>query len=80
MHDRSHPIHAISFIAIVIGVSAFLVNWLVALHVLFRLVYWAVYYSGFGKVAGGIRTITYVAGFLMNIILGLATLYTLVSG
>lgn len=60
---------ATTILAIVVGVSAVAVNWLVGLHLLFRLVYWAVYYSGIGKVNGGLRTMTYVAAFLMNVIL-----------
>ena len=66
---------ATTILAILAGVSAALVNWLVGLHVLIRLAYWAVYYSGIGKIAGGARTITYVAAFFMNIILAVATTY-----
>jgi len=68
---------ATTILAILAGVSVVLVNWLVCLHVLIRLAYWAVYYSGVGKVAGGTRTITYVAAFFMNIILAVVTAYWL---
>lgn len=68
---------ATTILAILAGVSVALVNWLVGLHVMIRLVYWAVYYSGVGKVGGGIRTITYVAAFFMNVILAVATAYWL---
>lgn len=64
-------------LAIIAGVSPVIVNWLVALHVFFRLVFWAVYYSGIGKVNGGTRTIVYVAGFLMNVLLAAITTYTI---
>lgn len=69
---------ATTFLAILAGVSVTLVNWLVGLHLLFRLAYWAVYYSGVGKVAGGTRTVTYVAGFFMNIILAVLTAYAII--
>lgn len=68
---------ATTILAILAGVSVVLVNWLVCLHVLIRLAYWAVYYSGVGEVAGGVRTITYVAAFFMNVILAIATAYWL---
>ncbi|MCR9095766.1 MAG: MAPEG family protein [bacterium] len=66
-------------LAILVGVSAAAVNWLAAIHVASRLAFWAVYYSGVGKVAGGPRTITYVAGALSNLVLTGMVLYTLVS-
>ena len=70
---------ATAFLAILAGVSVTAVNWLVGLHVVFRIVYWAVYYSGVGKVTGGPRTITYVAGFFMNLILAVLTAYALLT-
>lgn len=60
---------ATTFLAILAGVGVAAVNWLVGLHVVLRIVYWVVYYRGIGKVAGGPRTITYVAAYLMNVIL-----------
>ena len=69
---------ATTILAIAAGVSPIVVNWLVGLHVAIRLAYWAVYYSGVGKVGGGIRTITYVAAFLMNVILALFAAYALI--
>lgn len=68
---------ATTLLAIVAGVAPSLVNWLVGLHVAIRLLYWAVYYSGVGKVTAGARTFTYVAAFLMNVILALLTAYAL---
>ncbi len=68
---------ATTMLAILAGTNVTLVNWLVGLHVLIRLIYWGVYYSGTGKVAGGPRTITYVAALLMNVILAFATTYAL---
>ena len=68
---------ATTILAILAGVSVVLVNCLVGLHVLIRLIYWAVYYSGVGKVGGGVRTITYVGAFFMNIILAVLTAHAL---
>ncbi len=60
-------------LAIIAGVAASLVNWLAAIHVLIRLVYWAIYYVGVGKVAGGPRTMAYAAGLIANLILAVLT-------
>jgi uncharacterized MAPEG superfamily protein len=60
---------ATAIIAILAGVSPWIVNWLVGLHVMFRLVYWVVYYAGIGKVSAGPRTIVYVLGWLTNMVL-----------
>ena len=66
-----------TFLAIIAGVSVAMVNWLVGLHVLLRVAYWAVYYSGVGKVGGGLRTMVYVAALLMNAILAILTMLAL---
>lgn len=66
-------------LAIIAGVPPLWVNWLVCLHVGFRLVFWAVYYSGVGKVAGGPRTITFVGAWLVNLILAGMTLYGILT-
>lgn len=66
-------------LAIIAGVSAALVNWLAILHVVFRLVYWAVYYKGVGKVGGGVRTIVYVLGLIANFLLAALTAYALIT-
>lgn len=60
------------FVAIVAGGSPTLVNWLAGVYFAFRLVFWALYYSGVGKPAGGPRTLAFVGGLLANI--GLACL------
>lgn len=70
---------ATAFLAILAGVGVAAVNWLVGLHVVLRIVYWAIYYRGIGKVAGGPRTITYVAAFLMNLILAVLTAYAMIT-
>jgi len=62
----------IFIIAIIIGVKPTLVNWLVSIHLISRIIFWVVYYSGIGKVAGGIRTLSFVGGLSTNIILAVA--------
>jgi uncharacterized MAPEG superfamily protein len=68
---------AATALAIVAGANVTMVNWLVGLHVVFRLIYWVIYYAGIGKVAGGPRTISYVGGWLMNLVLALAAAYAM---
>lgn len=70
---------ATMIIAILAGASPVVVNWLVGLHVVLRTVYWAVYYSGVGKAAGGPRTITYVAAFVINVILAGVAAYAMLT-
>ncbi len=65
----------IVLLAMFAGASASWVNWLVGSHVAFRLAYWAVYYSGAGKIAGGPRTILYVLGWFANLVLAVVTLF-----
>ncbi len=65
-------------LAIVVGASAPVVNWLTGIHVALRLVYWAVYYSGIGKVAAGPRTIVYVLAYLANAALAIVVLIAMV--
>lgn len=69
---------ATTLLAVLSGVSPVWVNWLVALHVLFRMIYWAVYYGGIGKSAAGARTITYVMGWLVNAVLAVMTAYVII--
>ena len=77
---ESLPVFGFSLlIAVLVGVAAPLVNWLAAIHVASRLFFWAIYYSGVGKVAGGPRTIAFVGGALSNLILIGAALYALAA-
>ncbi len=66
-------------LAILIGVKPVLVNYTAAFHLLFRMLFWWVYYSGAGKVAGGPRTLCYVGGLIANFILVGACLYQSLS-
>lgn len=65
--------------AILSGANPSLVNWLAVIHLLFRLAYWAAYYSGIGKAAGGPRTICYVGGLVSNIVLAITAIYAAIS-
>jgi uncharacterized MAPEG superfamily protein len=65
------------FLAIIVNASPGWVNWLASIHVVLRLAFWAVYYSGVGAVAGGPRTITFVLGWLTNLILVIVVLVAL---
>jgi uncharacterized MAPEG superfamily protein len=70
---------AILLLAVVAGVDPTWANWLAGIHVVARLLFWAVYYSGVGKVAGGPRTISFVGGWLTNSILAGMTIFALVN-
>lgn len=63
------PFVAALLLAIVVGVPAGWVNGLAVAYLSFRLVFWAIYYSGIGRVAGGPRTLAYVGGMVANLVL-----------
>ena len=63
------PLGFALLLAVLIGVSPSLTNWLCLIHLGFRIAFWAVYYSGVGKAAGGPRTLCYVGGLIANFIL-----------
>ncbi len=60
--------------AMIAGVNASLVNWLVAVHVVARMAFWVIYYPGIGAIAGGVRTIVFVTGYLASAILAVSAL------
>lgn len=66
-------------LAIAMGLDASTVNWLAGAHVAFRLLFWFVYYSGIGKVAGGPRTLSYVGAVTANMVLAVYVLYGLLQ-
>jgi len=66
-------------LAILAGVGATTVNWLAGIHVVSRLAFWVVYYSGIGKVAGGPRTLAFLGGSLSNLVLIGMTIYALAA-
>lgn len=64
-------------LAILLGVKPALVNWAACLYVGFRMLFWALYYSGAGRHAGGPRSMSYVGGLICNGVLVVAGLFTL---
>jgi uncharacterized MAPEG superfamily protein len=66
--------------AIIAGAAPLLVNWLAGIYFAFRMVFWVVYYSGIGKVAGGARTLSHVGGLLANMVLAGAAIHALLTG
>ncbi len=68
----------ILLVAIVVGVSPKWVNILAIAHLVFRLVFWAVYYSKLGMKTPGPRTLSYVFGMLSNFALGVMTVMVLI--
>ena len=61
-------------VAIVAGASASLVNMLAIGHLALRVIYSGVYYAGIGKPAGGARSLLYVLGWLVNVVLAVVAL------
>ncbi|MBO6891850.1 MAG: MAPEG family protein [Roseibium sp.] len=64
-------------VAIVAGVSPLVLNVAAGVYLLARLLFWAFYYSGFGRVAGGPRTMAFVLCLLANILIAIAALIAL---
>jgi len=62
-------------VAIIAGTAPAIVNWAAGIHFIFRMLFWAIYYSGVGKAAGGPRTIAFVGALLANIVLAAAALW-----
>ncbi|MEJ8473192.1 MAPEG family protein [Roseibium algae] len=59
------------------GTSPALVNWLAGIYLAFRLLYWAVYYSGIGRASGGPRSMCFIGAMTANAVLAVAALITL---
>ncbi len=66
-------------VAIVAGASPTIVNWIAMIYFAFRMLFWAVYYTGVGKVAGGPRTMIFVGGLLSNIVLSGVAIWAVVT-
>ncbi|MEP5759621.1 MAG: MAPEG family protein [Litoreibacter sp.] len=63
--------------AIVAGASPWAINLLAGIHLVFRVLFWGIYYSGIGKVTGGPRTLAYVGGALANIVIAGMAIFAL---
>lgn len=66
-------------VAVIAGASPALVNWLAGIYFAFRMAFWAIYYSGIGKAAGGPRTMAFVGSLLTNIVLALTALWAIMT-
>lgn len=66
-------------VAVVAGSSPLLVNWLAGIYFAFRMLFWGIYYSGFGIVTGGPRSLAFVGGLLTNIVLAGAAIWALMT-
>lgn len=62
-------------VAVIAGASPTLVNWLAGIYFVFRMAFWAIYYSGIGKAAGGPRTMAFVGSLVTNIVLAITALW-----
>lgn len=65
-------------VAVVVGVGPAAVNILAMAHVAFRLIFWALYYAGLGRPAGGPRTLAYVGGLVTNVVLAILAIIALI--
>ena len=65
-------------VAIVAGASPAFVNVAAGIYLLARIAFWAIYYSGIGKVTGGPRTMSFVACLLANISIAVAAIWALI--
>lgn len=66
-------------IAIVAGASPPVVNGLAVGFLVFRLLFWAIYYGGIGKPSGGPRTMVFVGGFVCNVAIAIAAAWALAT-
>ncbi len=66
------------FTCILVGVSSWWVNLLMGLFLLSRIVYVAIYARNVGKPIQGIRTVVYVAGWAMLVVLCVMAIWKLV--
>jgi len=75
--ENFSPFAASVFAGILVGASVSLVNLLAMVHVIARLIHWFIYAQGIGAVASGPRTISYVVGFVSNVLLALVVLFAI---
>jgi len=69
---------AATLVAVVGGASPWLINGAAGLYLVARLAFWAIYYSGVGRVAGGPRTIAFVLCLLSNIAIAAAAIHAMI--
>ena len=66
-------------LAILVGVGTALTNWIAVIYLACRIAFWVLYYGGYGKTAGGPRTMSFVVGLLANIALVIAAMISLLT-
>jgi len=64
-------------VAIIAGASSFWINAFAITFLVSRLAFWAIYYSGVGKVAGGPRTMAFVVGLFSNAVIVVLALFAI---
>lgn len=64
-------------VAIIAGSAATLINIAAGVYLAARVSFWAFYYMGVGKIAGGPRTLSFVVCLLANIVIAVAALIAL---
>lgn len=69
------PFAATVIAGVLVGASAGWINTLAVVYLIARLVHWFVYAQGIGSLAMGPRTISFVAGFLSNVLMALVVLF-----
>ncbi len=64
-------------VAIIAGSAAMVINIAAGVYLAARVAFWAFYYAGLGKIAGGPRTLSFVVCLLANIVIATAALVAL---
>lgn len=69
---------AATLVAAAGGASPLVINVAAAIYLVARLAFWAVYYAGVGRVAGGPRTLAFVLCLLSNIVIAGAAILAMI--
>ncbi len=64
-------------VSVIAGSAAMVINIAAGVYLAARVAFWAFYYIGFGKIAGGPRTLSFVVCLLANIVIAVAALIAL---
>ena len=75
--ENFSPFAATVITGVLVGASAGWINILAIVHLIARLAHWVIYAKGIGPVASGPRTISYVIGFVSNIVMAVVVLFAL---
>lgn len=69
---------AATLVAVAGGAPPWVINGAAAIYLIARLAFWAIYYAGVGRVAGGPRTLAFVLCLLANIVIAGAAILAMV--